>query len=137
GEVAGANLFLFDRSCGYYMFGANDPEYRKTGAGTLLLAHSIRHCMERGLESVDVVGINSPNRGDFKTSFNAAPSAYHVVTREAPEGPRFPRAAARKNSPLHLAAQAVSWQGLWNVGPRSNSLFPCQAGVWRCSPRCP
>jgi hypothetical protein len=85
GEVAGANLFLFDQRHGYYMFGANDPEYRKSGSGTFLLAHCVRHCLERRLQAVDVVGINSPNRGDFKTSFNAAPRAYHVVTWEAPD----------------------------------------------------
>jgi len=29
---------------------------------------------------VDFVGINSPNRGDFKTSFDAVPARYFLVT---------------------------------------------------------
>jgi GNAT superfamily N-acetyltransferase len=80
GAVAGATFFLHDPECGYYWVGANDPEFRKTGSGTLLLAESIRRCRERGAKSVDMVGINSPNRGDFKTSFNAVPTPYWLAT---------------------------------------------------------
>ena len=84
GSVASATLFLYDSHCGYYVFGANDPEYRKTGSGTYLLLENIRRCKEKGLSRVDFVGINSPNRGDFKTSFNARPAPYFVVIWEHP-----------------------------------------------------
>jgi len=79
GAVMSAIVFLYDRWCGYYMFGANDPEYRKTGCGTYLLLENIRQCKEKGLSKVDMVGINSPQRGDFKTSFNAKPVPYFIV----------------------------------------------------------
>lgn len=84
GTVASASLFLYDNNCGYYLFGANNPEYRKTGSGTYLALEHIRRCKEKGLTRVDFVGINSPNRGDFKTSFNALPMSYFVVTWESP-----------------------------------------------------
>ncbi len=84
GAVASATLFLRDAKCGYYLFGANDPAYRGVYGGTFLFLENVKRCIERGLQLVDVVGINSPNRGDFKTSFNAAPVPYFVVTWERP-----------------------------------------------------
>jgi hypothetical protein len=76
GVPTSANLFLFDNKTGYYLVGANDPEYRKYGMGTYIVFEQIRYCYEKGLCSVDFMGINSPFRGDFKTSFNAIPKAY-------------------------------------------------------------
>src|SRR5262249_11590621 len=84
GTVTSATLFLFDRRCGYYLVSANDPEYRNSGSGTYLMLENIRRCQEKGLEAVDFVGVNSPNRGDFKTSFNAAPVPYFLLTWERP-----------------------------------------------------
>lgn len=77
-----ASLFLYDQKCGYYLFGANDPAYRKSGSGTLLIIENIKTCFERGCEIVDMVGINSPNRGDFKSSFNAKPIPYFLANYE-------------------------------------------------------
>lgn len=82
GQAASATLFLYDEQCGYYMFGANDPAHRSSNSGTYLFLENVRRCQERGLKWVDVCGINSPNRGDFKTSFNAAPVPYFVATWE-------------------------------------------------------
>ena len=76
GVPASACLFLFDDKTGYYLIGANDPDYRKDGTGGYVVFEQIRHCIEQGLHYVDFMGINSPLRGDFKTSFNASPKAY-------------------------------------------------------------
>ena len=69
----GQGVFLFDDKTGYYLIGANDPDYRKDGSGAYILFEQIRHCIEQSLSYVDFLGINSPMRGDFKTSFNAEP----------------------------------------------------------------
>jgi hypothetical protein len=82
GSVASATLFLFDRRHTYYLMGANDPQYRHTGAATYLMIENIRRAQAKGLAAVDFVGINSPNRGDFKTSFNAVPVRYFNVAWE-------------------------------------------------------
>jgi GNAT superfamily N-acetyltransferase len=82
--VISATVFLYDSRCGYYMFAATDPEYRKTGCGTYLMLENIRQCKEKGLSKIDMVGINSPRRGDFKTSFNAVPLPYFIVHWEKP-----------------------------------------------------
>lgn len=82
GTPLSATLFLHDDRCGYYLVGANDPANRDTGCGTFLVIENIRRCSERGLERVDVCGMNSPDRGDFKASLNAAPVPYFVATWE-------------------------------------------------------
>lgn len=82
GTPVSATLFLHDARCSYYLFGANHPDFRKSGSGTYLLLENIRRCMDMGCTLIDLVGINSPNRGDFKTSFNARPVPYFTVTWE-------------------------------------------------------
>ena len=40
----------------------------------------IRDAFECSFSEVDFVGVNSPNRGDFKISFNPELKPYHVCT---------------------------------------------------------
>jgi hypothetical protein len=81
GDVpASAVLFLYDDRTAYYMFGANDPAYRNTAAGTLALMNMIKDAYETGLKEIDFVGVNSPNRGDYKISFNADIKPCFVAT---------------------------------------------------------
>ena len=79
GVPAAASLFVFDRYTGYYLIGANDPGFRKYGTGSFLVLEQIRKCFEHGIKAIDFIGINSPNRGDFKTSFNAQPVPFFNV----------------------------------------------------------
>ena len=81
GMPASASLFLFDDKTGYYLIGANDPNFRKYGTGTYVLFEQIKNCLKQGLSQVDFIGINSPMRGDFKTSFNAIPTPYFTVSK--------------------------------------------------------
>jgi hypothetical protein len=79
GRPASVTMFLRDAQSAYYWVGANDPDLRNTCSGVFLFLENIRRCLERGVRRVDTVGINSPQRGDFKTSFNARPVPYFVV----------------------------------------------------------
>ncbi|MDZ8135049.1 MAG: GNAT family N-acetyltransferase [Nostoc sp. DedQUE04] len=74
-----AILFLFDRKRGYYMFAGNNSEYRESGGSTLLLLDLIEECFKRNLQEIDFVGVNSPNRGDYKLSFNPEIKPYFVT----------------------------------------------------------
>jgi hypothetical protein len=65
-----AYLYLMDRTTGYSMFGATDPEYRNTGCYTLVTLECIKRCYDQGLKYWDFLGVNSPDRGDYKISFN-------------------------------------------------------------------
>ena len=84
GVAASATVFLYDRLSAYYLVAANNPDYRKADSGTYLMIENIRRCQARGLATLDCVGINSPNRGDYKISFNAKPVPYCVVGWERP-----------------------------------------------------
>jgi hypothetical protein len=79
GKILAATLFL--EHCGtlYYLLGATRTEARDAGANTLLFLGSVEQALRRGVRRVDVVGVNSPNRGDFKTSLGAEPVPYFVV----------------------------------------------------------
>lgn len=86
--VASMALFIYDERCAYYLFGANDPERRNSGASTLLMVDNIRSMAERGIAKLDFVGVNSPNRGDFKLSFNPELTRYHEVQLLQPQAGR-------------------------------------------------
>ena len=77
--VASMSLFVFDSHSGYYLFGANDPKFRKSGASTALMIDNISAMAELGLSKIDFGGANSPNRGDFKLSFNSVLTPYYEV----------------------------------------------------------
>lgn len=74
--VAAMSLFLYDSKRAYYLFAANDPAQRNTGASTRLMFDNILHAKQRGLRELDFVGVNSPARGDFKLSFNPGLKLY-------------------------------------------------------------
>jgi hypothetical protein len=80
GEDACANLIIYSRTTAYYLFGANNPKYRASGASTALMIESVKRAAERGCKFLDFVGVNSPNRGDFKLSFGGILNSYYVVT---------------------------------------------------------
>jgi len=79
GDVVSSIVILSDPASDYYLFGATDPKYRSYGVNTLLLLDAIKASFLAGKKYFDMVGINSPNRGDFKTSFSAAPRQFFSV----------------------------------------------------------
>ncbi|MCB1995985.1 MAG: GNAT family N-acetyltransferase [Burkholderiaceae bacterium] len=81
---ASMNLFVYDRRRAYYLFAANDPAQRATGAATRLMFDNLAEAGRRGLAEVDFVGVNSPNRGDFKLSFNPGLRLYFDVALNPP-----------------------------------------------------
>lgn len=79
-RAVSAVLFLYDDRTAYYLFGANDPAYRNTGAGSFLLLRMIKDAFEQGIEEIDFVGVNSPSRGDYKISLNAELKNYFITS---------------------------------------------------------
>lgn len=80
--VASMSLFVYDQRRAYYLFGANDPAQRNSGAATRLMLDNLFEARRRGLAEVDFVGVNSPNRGDFKLSFNPVLAPYFEISLE-------------------------------------------------------
>ena len=79
GQAASMAFFVTDYKCAYYLFGANHPDLRDAHASSKLLIDNISTFAAKGLEKFDFVGINSPQRGDFKLSFNAELIPYQEV----------------------------------------------------------
>ena len=87
--IGAMNLFVYDSKRAYYLFAANDPALRSTGASTRLMFDSILKAKRLGLDELDFVGVNSPARGDFKLSFNARLQPYFELSY-AVDGARAP-----------------------------------------------
>ena len=77
--IASMALFIYDSHNAYYLFGANNPELRNTGASTALMINNICAIADMGISNLDLVGVNSPNRGDYKMSFNSVLKPYYEV----------------------------------------------------------
>jgi hypothetical protein len=78
--TAAMSLFLYDSKRAYYLFAANNPSLRHTGASTRLMFENILEAKRRGLRELDFVGVNSPARGDFKLSFNPELKLYFELS---------------------------------------------------------
>jgi len=82
--IASAILVLDDERCTYALAAGNHPDDRKGCGGVFTFLETIRRGREKGLAALDFLGVNSPKRGDFKTSLNAVPTPYFIVTWENP-----------------------------------------------------
>jgi len=83
GQAASMAFFVTDSKCAYYLFGANDPDLRDANASSKLLIDNIATFAAKGIGKFDFVGVNSPQRGDFKLSFNAELISYQEVNLTA------------------------------------------------------
>jgi hypothetical protein len=82
GQIVSACVWLLGEGVAHYLFGANDPEFRNTGSGTLCLSHSIKDIYEKkGINKFDFVGINSPSRGAYKLSYGGSIVPYFNVRK--------------------------------------------------------
>ena len=78
-ETVSMNLFIYDNNFAYYLFGANNPELRVSGGSVALLLANIDRLAKMGIKKIDFVGVNSPNRGDFKLSLGCELFPYYEV----------------------------------------------------------
>mgnify|MGYP006107665111 CR=1 FL=1 len=79
-----AQLSLHFNNKAYLLIGGNDPNYRDTGNSTFIILSSIKDAFDNGISEIDFVGVNSPNRGDFKLSFNSVLRPYYKVELTGP-----------------------------------------------------
>lgn len=83
--VAGSMaVFVFDSKRAYYLFGANDPAFRDTPLGTAVLWEAFYYLSKKGLNQVDLEGVNSPRRGWFKLSFGGTLLPYYQIGYSSP-----------------------------------------------------
>jgi len=82
--VGSMNVFLYDSKRAYSLFAGNAPDLRDTGSVTRLLVDNVMHAHQRGLSELDMLGVNSPARGDWKLSFNPELTPYFAVNLVTP-----------------------------------------------------
>ena len=70
------SLFLHDKRTSYYSAGGSIPETRNNGSVSLNIYDQILNSKKLKKKYIDFVGINSPNRGYFKTSFGGETKVY-------------------------------------------------------------
>ena len=78
-ELASMPFIGWDTKRAYYIFGANDPNKRNGHSGTAVLWDAFYHLNEIGIKTVDLEGVNSPNRGWFKLSFGGNIIPYYEL----------------------------------------------------------
>lgn len=80
GHPASMVFWAYDEQSAYHLFAANERPVISAGASTVLLLHLIRDAFDRGLERVDLCGVNAPGFGEYKISFNCNLVPYFVTT---------------------------------------------------------
>lgn len=83
GEPISGVFILSDNRTDTYLFGANDTKYRNIHGSTRLLVEAVRKSYSDKKEIFDFCGMNSPQRGEFKSSFNALITPYFEVDLDA------------------------------------------------------
>lgn len=79
GDFVSATLFVFDDKNAYYLIGASDPELRNDFPSAPAMSEQVFYFYEKKL-NVDFLGVNSPQRGDFKISFSPKIVKYFNVS---------------------------------------------------------
>lgn len=83
GEPISGVFILSDKQTATYLFGANDVKHRHVFGSTRLLVEAIRKSYSEKKELFDFCGMNSPQRGEFKSSFNARLTPYFELDLDA------------------------------------------------------
>jgi len=73
-------LFLNNEDSSCYLYGSGDVHIKNRYAGTICLWKAIEESIDRKLKFIDLEGINSPFRGEFKLSFGGNIAGYFNVT---------------------------------------------------------
>ena len=72
-------LFLNDDSSSCYLYGSGDINTKNRYAGSLSLWKAIEQSIEKKLSYIDLEGINSPFRGEYKLNFGGNVQVYFNV----------------------------------------------------------
>lgn len=72
-------LFLNDDVSSCYLYGSGDVEIKNRYAGSLALWKAIEQSIDKQLHFVDLEGINSPHRGEYKLNFGGNVESYFNI----------------------------------------------------------
>lgn len=72
-------LFLNDENSSCYLYGSGDVEIKNRYAGSLALWKAIEQSVDKQLNFIDLEGINSPHRGEYKLNFGGNIQSYYNI----------------------------------------------------------
>lgn len=72
-------LFLSDDNASCYLYGSGDVEIKNRYAGSLALWKAIEQSLDKKLSFIDLEGINSPYRGEYKLNFGGNIKDYYNI----------------------------------------------------------
>jgi lipid II:glycine glycyltransferase (peptidoglycan interpeptide bridge formation enzyme) len=79
-DPVSASLFLFDDNIEYYLVGGTNKEGLENGGASLNFYDQIQNSIKLNSKLIDFVGVNSPNRAYFKTSFGCKAKLYFELS---------------------------------------------------------
>jgi len=68
-SISGGSIFYFDNKRAYYAFSVIEKNKENFSLTTPLLIEQIKFFYKKKIKIIDMMGINSPGRGDYKESF--------------------------------------------------------------------
>lgn len=76
-KIVYCNFFSIHNNVACYLYGAGDYKIKDRLVGTYCVWKSIEKCLEKNVYSIDLEGVNSPNRGSFKITFGGDLKNYY------------------------------------------------------------
>jgi hypothetical protein len=83
GRPVYSTIFCWDSKRAYYLFGAPNPTATNRYKGTIAIWDGFHELVRRGISTIDMEGVNSPERGRFKLSFGGRLVPYYEVRWKA------------------------------------------------------
>lgn len=68
-DILGGSIFYFDNDRAYYAFSVVEKRKENFSLTTPLIIEQIKFFYKKKIKTIDMMGINSPGRGDYKESF--------------------------------------------------------------------
>lgn len=82
GEILGGTVFYYYNRRAYYAFSVVNKLQENFSLTSPLIIEQLKYFYDSNFEYVDMMGINSPGRGDFKESFGGETRSFYEVIYE-------------------------------------------------------
>ena len=81
-NTIGFDFFINFKKVSYYMYGINKPKFKKFSKPGFYWSQYRQNLIQLDIRKVDTCGVNSPNRGRFKTSLGSSVIPYWYFAYE-------------------------------------------------------
>jgi len=79
GEVASAEIFIWDNKMAYRWSAASNDQYKELGATSFILFEMMIYLKEKGFKNINLMAANTPHLAKFISSFNPELIPYYSV----------------------------------------------------------